>query len=134
MLFRSSYRDHLVLAEQKAQEDFDKTVIALSGGALGISFAFVSDIVGTDELAKASLLYWAWTSWASSLISVLFSYFFSHLALRKAINQVDEKKLYEKRIGAGYNVATAFLNILGAILFVIGVILMVFFVRSNLGG
>jgi hypothetical protein len=128
-----AYREHLVLAEQKAQEDFDKTVITLSGGALGISFAFVTDIVGTESLVRACQLYWAWIAWGFSLICVLFSYFFSHLALRKAIKQVDDKTFYERRIGAGYDIATAALNISGAILFVIGVIMMIFFVRSNLG-
>jgi len=39
------YRTHLVAAEQKAQEDYDKTVISLSGGALGISFAFIVDCI-----------------------------------------------------------------------------------------
>ena len=128
-----AYRDHLIKAEQKAQEDFDKTVIALSGGALGISFAFITDVVGPDGLVKLCLLYWAWVMWGTSLIAVLFSYFFSHLALRKAIKQADEKTLYDQRIGGSYDAITAGLNISGAILFVVGVILMILFVKSNLG-
>ena len=44
------YRAHLVSAAQKAQEDFDKTLLALSGGALGVSFAFVKDIVGDGSV------------------------------------------------------------------------------------
>jgi len=39
------YRKHLVAAEQQVQADFDKTVLSLSGGALGISFAFVKNPV-----------------------------------------------------------------------------------------
>ena len=46
------YRDFLIAAEQKSQEDYDKTVIALSGGALGISFAFATDIVGGQSLTQ----------------------------------------------------------------------------------
>jgi len=130
---RLAYRDHLIKAEQKAQEDFDKTVITLSGGALGISFAFVKDVVGPDDLVKLCLLYWAWVMWGTSLIAVLFSYFFSHLALRKAVKQADEKTLYHQRVGGGFDIVTAGLNISGAILFVIGVILMILFVKSNLG-
>jgi hypothetical protein len=38
------YRDHLVLSKKEAQRDFDKTVFALSGGAIGVSFAFITDI------------------------------------------------------------------------------------------
>lgn len=38
-------------ADQQAQTDYEKTVLSLSGGALGISFAFVKDIVGSKPLA-----------------------------------------------------------------------------------
>ncbi|MDD5774068.1 MAG: hypothetical protein PHX78_11450 [bacterium] len=85
------YRNHLVAAEQKAQEDFDKTVLSLSGGALGISFAFIKDIVGAGPFEKLFFLLFSWISWSSSIIIVLLSFFFSHLALRQAINQVDKK-------------------------------------------
>lgn len=34
-----AYRSHLVAADERAQENFDKTVLSLSGGALGVSFA-----------------------------------------------------------------------------------------------
>ncbi|WP_134984071.1 hypothetical protein [Xanthomonas axonopodis] len=50
------YRQWLVVAEQKAQEDYDKTVLTLSGGALGISFAFVKDIVGQNPIQNSSWL------------------------------------------------------------------------------
>ncbi|WP_417913843.1 hypothetical protein [Candidatus Electronema sp. JM] len=32
----AEYRKWIVAAEQKSQEDFDKTVLSLSGGALGV--------------------------------------------------------------------------------------------------
>ena len=36
------YRATLLVAEQKAPGQFDKTVLTLSGGALGVSFALSS--------------------------------------------------------------------------------------------
>ncbi len=71
------YRNHLVLAGQKAQEDYDKAVMTLSGGALGISFAFLKDIVGPGDLLNETLLFFAWISWGLSVTAVLFSYYFS---------------------------------------------------------
>ena len=59
------YRNWLIAAEQKAQEDFDKTVLSLSGGALGISFAFVKDIVGDQPLIKTKFLLTAWIAWGN---------------------------------------------------------------------
>ena len=59
------YRSHLILAEQKAQEDYDKTVVFLSGGALGISFAFVKDFIGTGPMVSQNWLIWAWICWGT---------------------------------------------------------------------
>jgi hypothetical protein len=128
----AEYRTHLIKAEQKAQEDFDKTVLSLSGGALGISFAFVKDMIGTDPIQISGLLFSAWICWGLSVTSVLLSYYTSNLALRKAIKQVDEGKIYDERPGKCFDVITAVLNLLGAILFFAGVVLITIFVAFNL--
>lgn len=36
--YLQDYRKLLLTAEQQAQANFDKTVLSLSGGALGVSF------------------------------------------------------------------------------------------------
>jgi len=128
----SEYRTSLVSVEQKAQEEFDKTILALSGGGLGISFAFVKDIVGPQPLAHSWLLLASWTMWALSVASVLFSFFTSNLALRKAIKQVDTDTIYEERVGGGFDTITIILNGLGGVLFFTGLILQVIFVGFNL--
>ena len=128
----SEYRKHLIGAEQKAQEDFDKAVLSLSGGALGISFAFIKDIVGVGSINNPGLLLFSWGCWGSSIIAILASYFFSHLSLRKAINQVDSDEIYKGHPGGAFDWITAFLNACGGILFFVGVILMIVFVAFNL--
>jgi len=126
------YRNHLIAAEQKAQEDFDKTVLSLSGGALGISFAFIKDIVGSGPFVGAPFLLLSWVSWGVSMVAVLLSYFSSHLALRWAIKQVDNKNIYNERPGGCYDRITAVLNGLGVLLFIVGVILIICFISQNL--
>jgi hypothetical protein len=126
------YRSHLIAAEQKAQEDFDKTVLSLSGGALGISFAFVKDIVGPGPITNGRYLFAAWICWGVSVTLILTSYFTSHLALRHAIKQVDTKEIYTKRPGGHFDLITASCNALGAILFFVGAVLMIVFVSFNL--
>lgn len=126
------YRSHLLEAEQKAQEDFDKAVLSLSGGALGISFAFVKDIVGTEPISNLNLLFSAWVCWGFSVTFVLVSFFTSHIALRHAIKQVDEGRIQTERPGGLYDLVTAALNALGGLLFFGGVILITLFVRQNL--
>lgn len=127
------YRDHIVLAEKDAQQEFDKAVFALSGGAIGISFAFVTDIVDPKVMVCTGVLIAAWSAWAVSLICVLLSYFFSGQALRRTIQQIDKGTLYDEPPGGLFDVATSWLNMGGGLLFVLGLLFMIVFVNSNLG-
>lgn len=128
----SEYRKHLVLAEQKSQEDFDKTVLSLSGGALGISFIFLKDVIGASPVSSGWLLLAAWIAWGLSASFVLVSFYLSHLALRAAIKQVDTGTLQGKKAGGGFATATSVLNVSGATAFFVGVVLMTCFAGSNL--
>lgn len=127
-----NYRSRLETLEQKAQDDFDKTVLSLSGGALGISFAFVKDIIGSASAINSILLFIAWMSWGLSVMFVLFSYYMSHLALRKAIKQVDSGSIRNSKPGGMADTITAICNALGGILFINGVIFIGIFVWQNM--
>lgn len=128
----AEYRKWLVAAEQKSQEDFDKTVLSLSGGALGISFVFLKDVIGPKEIMLSGFLLAAWLGWAFSTFSVLASYYLSHLALRRAISQVDEGTIYKQTPGGMYRCLTAILNATGAVLFLVGVCCITVFAGANL--
>ena len=127
----AEYRKWLVSAEQKSQEDFDKTVLSLSGGALGISLAFLKDVIGTNPIAHPALLLAAWLAWAFSTFAVLTSYYLSHLALRRAISQVDDGSIYMQPAGGSFSRATAILNAAGGLLFLIGVCCITAFAGFN---
>lgn len=83
------YRKELSSLEHASQEKYDQAVMTLSGGALGISIAFVKDLVDLEHIVWLPCLWLAWLSWGFSVTSVLASFFFSQRALREAINQVD---------------------------------------------
>lgn len=124
------YRDWLVQAEQKAQEDFDKTVLALSGGGIGVSLTYIKDVLH-DTLKSPWLITVAWFSWALSILCVLASFYCSHLALRYCIKQVDEKTVYIETPGGRYAKLTASLNAVGGVLFVVGMAFVIAFVAWN---
>ncbi|MFA6903787.1 MAG: hypothetical protein WC236_11970 [Gallionellaceae bacterium] len=128
----ADYRKWLVAAEQKSQEDFDKTVLTLSGGALGISFVFLKDVIGPHPIIMSSFLLVAWSAWAFSTFSVLTSYYLSHLALRRAISQVDDGTIYKQPPGGAFACMTAILNAIGAMLFLVGVCCITVFAGANL--
>ena len=126
------YRQWLVSAEQKAQEDYDKTILTLSGGALGISFAFIKDILGDNPIIHSTWLVAAWALWALSTSAVLSSFFVSRLALRKAITQCDDRTIFKTSPGGFYTTILRVLNISAAALFFTGVCVMAGFVNSNI--
>jgi hypothetical protein len=127
------YRKIVIAAEQKSQDDFDKTLIALSSGSLGISFAFVKDIIGTKQMTHSYYLLYAWTFWGLSLACILISFYFSHQSLRYVIRQIDNKRIYNQKPGGVFSTITFILNIGSGISFIVGLILLIIFAFYNLG-
>src|SRR5216684_4498670 len=125
------YRTHLVGARQKAHEDFDKTVLMLSGGGLGVSFAFVKDLLTGGSISCRACLFSSWVCWGMSVVTILVSYFSSQLALNRAITQIDSGER-PQRPGGAFRWITIILNALGGLLFMAGLILLIIFVSHNL--
>lgn len=124
----AQYRAALVQLEERSQAAFDKTLLTLSGGALGVSFAFVSRFLG-DRLAVAlGWLVGAWGCWIVSLGVVLCSHYFSTLAVRQAIKRVDAGH----SPGRFLDRLVAVLNAAGGVLFLVGLLAVAVFVKSNL--
>jgi hypothetical protein len=128
----AEYRSYLVAADQKAQEDYDKNLLTLSGGALGISFAFVKDFISDNVIVLPTLLFFSWISWGMSIVGVLFSFYFSMRAIRKSIDQVDKGVIYSSQPGGGYSKITSILNLLSGLFFITGIVLIAVFVLNNL--
>ena len=129
----AKYRQFFVESERTAQEHYDKAVLTLSGGALGVSFAFMREVIGPGAVQAEHLLFWSWASWGTSITAILFSYYFSHLALRKAISQTDLQVVQYVRPGGYHDAITATLNAAGGLLFLAGVVMMIWFVYLNHG-
>jgi hypothetical protein len=127
-----NYRNSLISIEQKSQDDFDKAVLSLSGGALGITFVFLKDVVGIGPLNYKSCLFWAWICWGVSVTATLFSYALSNFSLRKTIQQVDNNTIYDDHPGGWPDKLLIFLNLFSGFLFLIGVVLFATFIWYNL--
>ena len=126
------YRELLISTLQKSYDNYDKTVLTLSSGALGISFAFISNFVGTKQMLCPSFLFIAWISWSLSVTSVLFSLFFSIFSIKKAIKQVDLDKLYEELTGGWCTIVVHIFNFFSSISFLFGLFIFSLFVYYNL--
>ena len=126
------YRTSLLDLEQKMQASYDKAVMALSGGALGLSFTFLRDVAKTTPLHWTPYLLAAWLCWGLSVSCVLCSFLTSALALRKATDQTDAKLIYLELVGGKYNTITKRLNYAGGALFLLGLVLLVIFIGVNM--
>ncbi len=92
------YRKFLVKADHQASIDFDKAIMTLSGGAFGISIAFLKDVAPNPALGTRVLLIASWVAFAVSLAAILLSYMASMGALRKTIERVDDGTIYDKGV------------------------------------
>jgi hypothetical protein len=126
------YRDDLLQGEQKSQEDFDKTVISLSSGALAFSMAFVKNIAGEPPYSASWSFLCAWLCWTASLIVVLVSFFLSVYAFRLTLSQIDKQTIYQEKPGKRVSTIVECLNVLGGIFFLTGIVLMALFIWRNM--
>lgn len=128
------YRKTLIECEQKSQEQYDKAVIVLSGGALAVSIAFIKDVLGDAAPVHTEWLAVAWGAWGISLACILFSFWFSSVALRKTITQVDVRKPHEGIVSPGdkWTTVLKWLNFAGGALFVAGAVCLFVFAYHNL--
>ena len=126
------YRKYLVESDQKLSESYDKTIITLSSGALGISFAFIRDVVGEGALRATGVLFAGWALLAISLGSVVVSLFFATLAFRKAIKQVDTGSIDDESPGGFLGGLSTVLHLSGAAFLILGIFLVGVFAYLNL--
>jgi hypothetical protein len=126
----SAYREMLVAADQKGQDEFDMAVLSLSGGGLAVSLAFLSDVIGDKPVLYPAALALAWGCWGFSALAVLGSYWMSNKTIRGMINEIDVTRAAPKE--QRYAALTSRLNGAGAVLFVLGVLFITVFAWVNL--
>ena len=127
------YRKSLIEIEQRIGAGYDKTLIPLSGGALGLTVTFIKDIVTPASAVNTWLAVSAWSAWAISLASLLLALCFGTSAYRHAITMLDNDTLDSKKPGGFYTTLTTFFNISGGLSFLAGVVLFIYFTYSNFG-
>lgn len=89
-------RWHRTQAEQvksdidSSTDSFDKSMLTLSSGALGVSLAFIKDIVPLGQAAWIFLLLASWIAFALCIVTTVVSFQFSIAALKKQRDFLDD--------------------------------------------
>jgi hypothetical protein len=126
------YRERLEDLGHQMQSEYDKAIMALSGGGLGITLTFLKDIVLQEGLRGRRFLVAGWFFWGFSLACVLLSYAVSARAMRRAVDQTDRKTIHEEQPGGIWEHLTGCLNLAAGLLFFGGLFSTILFTCSNL--
>lgn len=128
------YRAQLVAGRQQVIDNYEKTLLTLTTGALALSITFVKDILDGAPASAVSWLLTAWGCWTCTIVLMITSYYLSPIAYSKAISQVDDGSITKGEAGGGYTTAIRVLNSLGGLTFFIGVIGFAIVGITNIGG
>lgn len=135
-----SYRDYCAKEADDAferinknQEEYDKQILTLGVGFLGVSLAFIKDVVPLNQAVHLALLHFSFVLLTLSIVSVIASYQISiwgQFRARKYWEDVVKNPSAPFPIGNAK--AMGWINLGSGILFLAGIALSVSFVILNL--
>lgn len=124
-------RSKLSATYSKIWEDYDKLVIALSGGALGISITFFEKFIGSKKAADISDLLLAWNCWTVSLATILLSYL-SSIGAYWYLFKDYETRIKSKRPGGYFDLIRSIMGLLAGFFLILGIVFMHNFANANI--
>ncbi len=132
----ASFRDYLLKGQMSNSENFDKSILSLSSAALGISLAFIKDIVKIKDAQFVWSLKLSWILFTIAIISTVVSFATSQRSITIQLVYAEKYYLEEKNEYLNkknwWTSITKFLNTFSAIIFVLAIILTVVFVIINI--
>jgi hypothetical protein len=128
-----AFLDSCTQTERESINQFGKTILTLTSGAFVVSFIFRKDVIKPADTANKGCLIAAWVFWSGAMLCTLLGFYTSLLAPRRA------QKLFSRGL-RGLDLAdacrtdkvTRSLNPLAGVWFMVGLILMIVFVATNL--
>lgn len=123
------YWQQLNKAYIESSSQFDKQVLFLASGALGLSFAFIKDIVKLAEATNKWLLISAWSLFGAVILLSIISHYTSLKAINKRIHNLNAR---EDKGSKKLNSYTKWFNILMIVFLAFGLISLTVFVAINI--
>jgi hypothetical protein len=131
-------RQDLLTRNLSNSERYDNAILTLSTGVLGLSLAFIKDIVSLDRSQYVLLLEISWWAFGASILSVLVSFVLSQLGIKRQLEYAgkyyldgEDEYLRKKNSPAFW---TEIMNYASGVLFLVGIVTTIFFVSVNIKG
>jgi hypothetical protein len=123
------YLEQLNKAYLVSSSQFDKQILVIASGALGISFAFIKDIV---KISVAECNWLIITSWSLFSLLILMS-IISHYTSMKAINiRIRNLENNNDKVSEIFNKLTKILNVLMLVFLFLGLGFLIVFIGINI--
>jgi hypothetical protein len=122
---------------KSGSENFDKYMVTLSGGALGLSLTFIKDIIPAGKMICSLLLYASWVAFVFCILTTLVSFRVSIRALEEMVPCLDDFYLrgdpdaFNKHLKSFWTRAVGWCANLAILFFVLGLIFTIMFVIAN---
>lgn len=133
------YRDLLQKAVDKSENEFEKHLLYIAAGALGLSFTFISEIINIIDSRFIWLLIAGWISLILCILINLLSHIHSKTMLNRTINLIDKYLvgdiLHDNELRNNIdkmNKKISHINTSTILLLVIGIALIIVFTSLNL--
>ena len=124
-----TYLEQLNKAYIQSSAQFDKQVLFIASGALGVSLAFIKDIVKLEIATNKPLLLLAWISFGTVILICILSHYTSLKAINFKIEHVHQKT---DKTSKRFDFFTKLFNILMIVILAAGLILLNVFIGINI--
>ena len=128
-----AFLDGCRLTERESIDQFGKIILTLTSGAFVVSFIFLKDVIKPVDITSKGCLVAAWVFWSAAMLCTLLSFYTSQWATRRA------QKLFSRGLrgldlveASRTGKLTRSLNPLAGVWFMVGLILMIVYVATNL--
>ncbi len=88
--YYTGYRESLQNVVDKSEDEFEKRLLYIAAGALGLSFSFITDIVAINQCKYLWLLIGGWGLLAMCILVNLLSQLWSKNKANRAIDLIDK--------------------------------------------
>ncbi len=126
---KKSYLEQLNKIFVESSSQFDKQVLYVASGALGISLAFIKDIVHLDCATNKVLILLSWISFGAVILFCVLSHFTSLKAAKSLIENIEKES---DNTSKSFDCLTQLLNILMILFLATGLILLFVFIGINI--